>query len=141
MQIKLNCGVDEIFFGMTEQKIVSMIGVPDKVVIDTKGSRDLVYFLQKLILKIEPNGRLGWIEVHNRNATWLGQSPWRLNKISLLEKLCDELKDSFEMEDYGRMEAYSYKKTWLELQFEFGELYSFNFGVGYDENDQPIWPM
>ena len=99
-----------------------------------------LFIFAKLILKIEPSDRLGWIEVHNREAIWLHICPWRLSKISLLEKLSDALKDSYEIDDYGRMESYSYKNAWLELQYEFGELYSFNFGVGYDENDEPIWP-
>jgi len=141
MQIKLNRGIDEIVFGMTEQDVISMIGNPDKVNVDTNGSRDLIYFRQKLILKIEPNNRLAWIEVHNNEAICLDICPWQISKAAVLQRLSEFLNDEYELDDFGRMESYSYKSNWLELQYEFGELYAFNFGVGYDENEEPIWPV
>lgn len=142
MQIKLNQGVDEILFGMTEDNIIAALGNPDKIVITDYGNREIIYNSLKLVLKIEFENekRLGWIEVRNRQAKWLGVDPWKQKRETLLELLSKNLGDSYELDDYGELESYSFKKNWIELQYELGELTSFNFGVRYDENNKPLWP-
>lgn len=142
MQINLNRGVDEIVFGMTEGEIIAALGHPDKIVITDYGNRDIIYNGLKLVLKIELENekRLGWIEVRNRQAKWVGINPWRQKRETLLGLLSRDLEDSYELDDYGQMESYSFKKNWIELQYELGELTSFNFGVLYDVNNKPLWP-
>jgi hypothetical protein len=140
MQIIFERGVDNIIFGLTEAQVVALLGSPDKIAIDANDSRDLIYNHQKLVLKIEPNGRLGWIEIHNKLATWDGITPWRIEKNALLTLIGKRLNESYEFEDYGHMESYIFQITWIELQYEFGELSCINIGVPYDENDQQRWP-
>lgn len=113
MNIDLERGVDQINFGLTEEQVIEIL--PDKVGLDRNESRDLLYYRQKLVLKIEPHGRLGWIEVHNQSATWNGVSPWRIEKRSLLDTLETYLSHPAELDDYGVMESYSYGDKFVEL--------------------------
>ncbi len=130
MEIELNRGVDEILFGMTESNIIDLIGPPNKIVLDGYGNRDLIYNKLELVLKIElENGStLGWIEVHNRESRWNDINPWILKRAEFLDLLSTNLEDFYESEDYGYMESYSFCNQWVELQYEFDSLTSFNFG-------------
>lgn len=140
MLITLDRGVDDIAFGMSEAEVITRLGQPNKVYLDDSDSRNLEYHQHKVVLKIEPNGRLGWIEVHNREARWNGIHAWATDRETLLKHLAESLGEPYEFEDYGSMESYSFRESWVELQYEVGELTSFNFGVRYDENDEPMWP-
>lgn len=50
------------------------------------------------------------------------------------------LDEPFEMADYGEMESYYFPNHIVELQYRLGRLDAFNFGVPYDDGDQPKWP-
>jgi hypothetical protein len=142
MQIEIGQGVDDIVFGMTEDDVVKALGSPDKIVVSEFGCRDLIFNLSKLVLKIEPENdvRLGWMEVHNKRARWADINPWTIERDALLELLTTQLDEPYELDDYGTMESYSFNESWVELQYEFNELSSFNFGVRYGANDEPLWP-
>jgi hypothetical protein len=142
MQIYLGRGVDQISFGMTESDLIDLLGVPDKICVNDSGNRDLLYYQLKLILKIEPsNGsRLGWISVRNRAARLGQMNPWAVGRIEVLAYLASQLGEVAALDDYEWMESYSFNRAWVELQFELGELTSFNFGVPYGDDDEPIWP-
>jgi hypothetical protein len=143
MQIQIGKGIDNILFGMNEDELINLLGTPDKIVVDDdQESKDLYYYNLKLGLKIEPlnDNRLGWIEILNKGASWGNINPWELDREVLLELLSKSLGETFELDDYGRMESYSFNKNWVELQYQFGELSSFNFGVLYGEDDEPLWP-
>jgi hypothetical protein len=45
-----------------------------------------------------------------------------------------------EREDLGSLETYFYPRRWVEVYVRFGRVESVNFGVVYDEADQPQWP-
>jgi hypothetical protein len=143
MQIQIGKGIDSIQFGMDEDELINLLGTPDKIVVaDDQESKDLYYYNLKLGLKIEPlnDKRLGWIEIRNKEARWGNINPWRLDCEVLLELIGKSLGENFELDDYGHMESYSFNKNWVELQYQFGELSSFNFGVLYGEDDEPLWP-
>ena len=142
MHIEFGRGLDHILFGMTESEIVAALGTPDKTVITESGNRDLCYYCQKLILKIEPTngGRLGWVSVRNRQARLADLDPWTTERGALLEHLEQELAEPYAVEDYGELESISFERSWVELQYELGELAAINFGVRYGYNDEPHWP-
>jgi hypothetical protein len=142
MKITFGQGIENILFGLNETEVVNRLGKPDKVTIDEYGNRELFFNSYKLVLKIEieNQNRLGWIEVHNSQAEFENINPWATEKNVLINLLCSQVTNSYEFEDYGFMESYFFPNYWLELQFEFNELVSINFGVIYDENYKPIWP-
>jgi hypothetical protein len=140
MLINLGRDVDGLLFGMSEPEIVGMLGEPDKIWFDANDGRNLEYHKLKLVLKIEPNERLGWIEVHNQGAIWNGINPWAISRDELLDSLSGALGEEVEFEDYGGMESYFFHANWVELQYEVGALSSFNFGVLYHDNEEQLWP-
>jgi hypothetical protein len=130
MEIHLNQGVDDILFGMTETDIIDRLGIPNKIVSTDLGNRDLIYNELKLVFKLELEnaGLLGWIEVHNKISRWLNVNPWTLEREALLEFLSQHLEEDYQFDDYGHMESYTFTENWVELQYEFECLTSFNFG-------------
>ncbi|MGB0561638.1 MAG: hypothetical protein ACPGVO_07505 [Spirulinaceae cyanobacterium] len=147
MEIVIGSGVDNVLFGFTERQVVEKLGNPDKVWnIDYGNPEDrdieLTYNELRLVLKIEKENesRLGWIEVHNQNATLWGIHPWRTSKSELLALLVERLDEDYEIEEYRSMECYLFDENWVELQYEFDRLYCFKLGVLYGEDDQPLWP-
>jgi hypothetical protein len=142
MNIQLGRGVDDILFGLTEAAILTMLGKPDKIDVSDSDNRRLMYYDLKLVLQIEPMNydRLGWIRVHNKQATWNSINPWIMKCEVLLEMLSQFLGEEYEQEDYGHMESFSFYQNWVELQYELGELTAFNIGVLYGDDDEPIWP-
>jgi hypothetical protein len=143
MDIQIGRGVGEILFGLTETAILEMLGKPDKIEVSDSDNRNLMYYGLKFVLQFEPmnDARLGWIRVHNKQATWNTINPWQLDREILLEKLSQFLGEPYEFEDYDYSEHYFFQENWVELQYEFGELYAFNIGVLYGPDDQPQWPL
>ncbi len=130
MEIHLNQGINDILFGMTETDIIGRLGIPNKIVNTDLGDRDLIYNELKLVFKIELEnaGLLGWIEVHNQISRWSNVNPWTLEREALLKLLSQDLREDYTFDDYGHMESYTFTQNWVELQYEFGCLASFNFG-------------
>ncbi|NET10887.1 MAG: hypothetical protein F6K16_40620 [Symploca sp. SIO2B6] len=54
--------------------------------------------------------------------------------------MVQELGSPSKYENYGSFDTAFYQEEWIELYFEFGRLRSINFGVLYDEDDNPLWP-
>jgi hypothetical protein len=143
MDIQIGRGVDAILLGSTAAQLLEILGKPDKIDdISNADSRHLIYNSLKLVLQLEPKhgNRLGWIRVHNPQATWNALHPWQLDRDSLLTQLSQFLGEPYEFEDSGHSEYYFFRGNWVELQYEFGELYAFNIGVLYGSDDEPSWP-
>jgi hypothetical protein len=142
MNIQIGRGVDEIIFGLPEAAILEMLGEPDKIDVSDSDNHRLMYYDLKLVLQIEPMNydRLGWIRVHNKQATWNSINPWTMKREALLEMLSQFLGEKYEEDDLGHSEYFFFNQNWVELQYELGELTAFNIGVLYGDNDQPIWP-
>ena len=98
--------------------------------------------LLRIEVSFEPenNNQLGWIEIHNPEASWSGRSLIGLSKDEVLEFVSGLLKAEPEIEDYGSFLSISYDEQWVELQFQFNQLDNINFGVLYDEKEVPQWP-
>lgn len=143
MEILIGKGAGEIRFGMSEQDVMSLWGLPDKKYTDEFGDIYAQYFPQQYVLKFEKDNdnRLGWIEVYNTEVRLLGELPWRKRQNEIVQTVASMLDEQPEMEDYGSFESVAFKKSWLELQFELGRLRCVNFGVLFDANDEPVWPI
>jgi len=142
MEICLGEGIGKLLFGMTEDEISSILGLPNKSYTDDYGDRFIQYFDAQLILKLESefHYRLGWIEAHNSNATLFGRSLLGCRKQEVIEFISQKLNSEIEIEDLGSFESYTFTEVWLELQFELDRLICISFGVLFDDNDQPLYP-
>ena len=142
MNIDITRGLDQILFGMSEKDLVTRLGAPDKIIVTDVGNRDLCYYELRTVFKVEPanDNRVGWISVQNQNATLSSLNPWQMKQPELLAHISKLLGESFEMEDYGEMESFSFPESQVELQYELGHLTAFNYGVPYDQDGEPRWP-
>ena len=136
-------GLDMLHFGMTKSEVFEQLGFPNKSYLTASDCREVQYFALKLVLKFESgnDNRLGWMEVHNRDSILLGRSPWLMPRDELVALLTRSLGEAPELDDYNHFESLTFRDSWVELQFQLGELSCINFGVRYDDNDDPIWPV
>ncbi|HJU38502.1 MAG TPA: hypothetical protein VJ724_02945 [Tahibacter sp.] len=143
MEIIPGIGLDTLPFGMTKSEVFARLGFPNKSFLMESDSRAVQYFALRLELKFESgnDARLGWMEVHNRDSTMLGISPWRMPRSELVALLTGTFGEEPRLNDYGSFESVTFRDYWVELQYELGELSSINFGVRYDDNGEPIWPV
>jgi hypothetical protein len=142
MEIIVGERIDSVKFGLLENEVVNLFGVPNKKYTDDFGDVNLQYFNRQISLKFEKEQeyRLGWIEVYNKNAKLFNVSPWNKTKTELIEEISSILNENPEIEDYGSFESITFNNSWLELQFEMGKLKCINFGVLFDKNDKPQYP-
>ena len=145
MEISLGVGVGELLFGLTEARVRAILGEEDKLDETDFGCRRLQFHELMLELSFEPDndGLLGWIEVHNPNATLYGHKLIGQPRLQVLSLLAEKLDPPQlpEFEDYGSFDTAFYEGQWLELQFKFGRLSNLNFGVCYGADDEPLWPV
>ena len=141
MEITPGKGTSIVVFGLTFDEAVSVLGNADKTFLTEEGNKRVQFNKHLLELSFEPENEnlLGWIEVHNPEATMFGHKLIGMNQKEVLEIVESNCNEKGELEDFGSMISVFFDKHWLELQFEFGLCRSVNLGVLYDENEQPIW--
>jgi hypothetical protein len=142
MEIVPGKGVGDLRFGLTEQDLIQALGPPDKAYRTESEVLRLQYFGLRLEFAIEPeNGsRFGWVEVWNPEATLLGKRIVGEPSEAVVSFLTETLGEQPEAEDYDSFTTFFYPTSWVELHVRFGRLESINFGVVYDESDEPMWP-
>ncbi|HJU38501.1 MAG TPA: hypothetical protein VJ724_02940 [Tahibacter sp.] len=143
MEILPGIGLDTLQFGMTKSEVFERLGFPSKSYLTEWGDREVQYFTLKLVLRFEQqdDGRLGRIEVLDRNSTMLGISPWRMPRSELVALLTGAFGEESERDDYGGFESVTFWDHSVELQYAFGELSRINVGLRYGDDDEPIWPV
>ncbi|WP_255988070.1 hypothetical protein [Chitinolyticbacter albus] len=143
MEIILGFGAGPVRFGMTEVETRALLGTPDKILTTECQNRDWIFNRAKLVLKFEPANdyRLGWLEIHHRKARWNGIAIFEAGQDQLLAELSSVLGEPWRHDDYGTLDTYFFADNGVEVQYELGALRCFNFGVAYDANDTPLWPI
>jgi hypothetical protein len=141
MEILLAKGLDNIRFGLTEVEVTRQWGEPDKAYLLDESKRLQFFELQvEFSFEFEHENRLGWIEVHNPEATLFGQKLIGVRREKVLSIISSHITDEPEIDDYGHSESYFYENCWLELQFEFDRLRAINFGFLWRDDDTSDWP-
>ena len=139
MNISIGKGIGEFTFGQTEEEIIVIQGQSNKKYTDEFGDIYVKYNSLEMTFKFEKEHdyKLGWIETSNIKTKLLDFSPWKTQKEILIPKLNEILSDTPEVEDYGSFESVTYNNSWLEFQFEYGNLKQINFGVLFDKQNNP----
>jgi|TARA_Y100001968_G_scaffold321015_1_gene354791 hypothetical protein len=142
MDLYIGKGMDTLLFGVTENEAKKLLGSPNKSYFTDSGCKRLQYNEMKIELSFEPENddRLGWLEVHNKEAKLFGSSLIGLSEISAVEFLDSRLISKPKYNDFGGFTSINYEDEWLELQIQFGIVKCINFGVLFGENDAPSWP-
>ncbi len=142
MDLYIGKGIDSLLFGVTEKEAQILLGSPSKSYFTDSGCKRLQYNELKIELSFEPENddRLGWLEVHNKEAKLFGSRLIGLSEISAVEFLGSRHSSKPKYDDFGGFTSINYEDEWLELQVQFGIVKSINFGVLFGENDAPSWP-
>ena len=128
MDIILGYGFDDIRFGMLESEIITKLGLPDKKY-ESSYDLHLEYFSLRCDLwLLKKDSKLHWIRTSNSGMRIFGELMLNQKKDKLISFLSSKLDDELEINDYGEFESYTFKKTWLELQFQFDILIEIGFG-------------
>jgi len=131
MIINIGQGIDNLYFGLSNENIQIILGEPDKEYVGENDDVHLEYFEKNISLKLEKEAdfKLGWIECKNSSSLLFGKALMGKNKSSVLEFIRLHIKSEPEIEDFGALESYTYIDEWMELQFEIGHLCSINIGA------------
>ena len=142
MDLYIGKGIDSLLFGVTENEAQKLLGSPDKIYFTDSGCKRIQYNELEIELSFEPDSdnRLGWLEVHNKEAKLFGSSLIGLSEKTAVELLNSMLNSKPKYDDFGGFMSINYEDEWLELQVQFGIVKSINFGVLFGENDAPSWP-
>lgn len=113
MEIVLGAGVGELLFGFTEAQVRSILGEEDKLYETDLGCRRLQFNEVMLELSFEPEngGLLGWIEVHNSEATLYGHTLMGQPRLRILDFVVGKIGQPSKYEDYGSFDTAFYTVT------------------------------
>ncbi|MCB4438626.1 hypothetical protein LHL20_20615 [Alteromonas sp. McT4-15] len=142
MDLYIGKGIDSLLFGVTENEAQKLLGSPDKSYFTDSGCKRIQYNELEIELSFEPDSdnRLGWLEVHNKEAKLFGSSLIGLSEKTAVELLSSMLNSKPKYDDFGGFTSINYEDEWLELQVQFGIVKCINFGVLFRENGAPSWP-
>ena len=143
MEVKIGIGLDDIVFGMSQEEVKSILGLPDKVY-EFEEIKAIVYCYNKFLIKIYFDRReylkLYTIEVSNPEAVMFGQKIIGKEKKEVLDILSANGHTQFEHDDQDFLEFFLCESIWSSFSFEFDRLTNFYFSPLCDEHENTIWP-
>ena len=138
MEVKLGIGIDGISFGVSQHSLRDMIGEPDKIDVDHDELPLLKYNRLMCTFWMDESDRLHWIQSSNPLLTLQNTKVIGMEVLDIISKLALAFGYSYEFEDYGSMDSYSFPEHELEIQSEYGIVTGICFGH-YWEDDEPLY--
>ena len=144
MDIKPGIGFDDIKFGMSRNKILDILGNPDRIVTDENDEFEqrLEWYELKIRLtfQLDENDRFTYLTSKNEQTEYGGQKIIGLDINEAKDKLFAELISDWEFEDYQFFEIHFNEKLWLTLRSEFEKVMEFEMGVPFKNENEYEWP-
>ena len=144
MRIEIGIGLGNLTFGMSQEKVISIMGKPDKIV-QTEPLQDFDYYFNNYLIKIKfdsaENYRLYAIEVFNTKIFMFNQQLINKDKDEILALLKSNGYCDVKQEDYELFETIFCEEIWSEFIFKFNKLRSISFSPLFDNDDEIIWPI
>ena len=144
MDIKPGIGFDDIKFGMSRNKILDILGNPDRIVTDENDEFEqrLEWYELKIRLtfQLDENDRFTYLTSKNEQTQYGGQKIIELDINEAKNKLFAELISDWEFEDYQFFEIHFNEKLWLTLRSEFEKVMEFEMGVPFKNENEYEWP-
>ena len=141
MKINPKFGIDQLLFGMQQEDVIAIYGVPDKVYTDEEENLVVLYNPKKLRLTfyIEEGFKLGYIIGSDVNLQIFGQKVIGLSVAAAKEKLTQNGLKKWTLEAFDSYENYFNEDNWIILQTEFGEVVKFEIGAIINDKDEFDW--
>ena len=146
LEISLKKGLNELQFGLTMDEVKKIMGNPDdmETLDDPEEKTEVWYYWEDgITVFFEMHGiyKCVCLETDNPDSVLLG------SKISDLKE--GDIKELFEKNKYTEFETedeewgekrISIDDAVVDIYFDKGAIVSVNWGVDYDEEEEPIWP-
>lgn len=144
MEIKIGVGLDNLVFGMSQEEVKNILGIPDKVT-DTEKENGIVYYFNNKLIKTkfdkDENLRLYSIEVYNPEAVLFNQKILNKTKNEIINLIQDAGYNKIEYEDYDTFDTIFCEEIWSTFTFEFDRLRNIEFSPLFKDGNKIIWPI
>ncbi|MBN1499713.1 MAG: hypothetical protein JW982_06150 [Spirochaetes bacterium] len=145
MEIKIGIGLDNVFFGIKEDKLIQLLGDPDRINeidMELPDSRILYYNDQFTKYKFDKNEnyRLYSIETYNPMVIMFDKKLIGMKKDALLKLLKEKNVAHLEFEDYYSFEIIHSDQINTTFMIEFDRLTSIEFSPLLLDEDTIQWP-
>lgn len=143
MELKLSIGIEQLKFGLTQEKIFSFLGNPNKIHIDKDDENEIICDWNshkfRLTFYKNENLKLGYIRIKNENLTFNNQriigQPIKLVKEIVFANLND-----WETDEYEFFSTYFNEEFWLTLHVDYGIVEEVEIGVPFRNEFEYNWP-
>lgn len=145
-RLQIGEGVGEIKFGMTATDILEVYGVPDKIYrIDLIDSLVYEYNSKKIQFSFlteegDDLGKLFKIRTYNYYSKLFGTTIIQKSKQNIQYLMKKHGHIECKHEDYETFDIIGYDKIQCWFYFQFDQLYSFEFGPLWANENDYIWP-
>jgi len=141
MEIKIGIGLDNLIFGMSQDEVKSILGVPNKIIDE---DYSIAFYYNDKMIKTrfdkDENLKLYSIEVVNRDARMFSQNLFGKSKEEITVLLKSRGYSKIEYEDYDTFDTLFCEEIWTTFRFEFDRLHDIEFSPLFKNDDEIIWP-
>lgn len=146
MKLKLGKGIDEISFGISPKKLISILGKPDLILTDEDDEdQNPVYEYSKLNLRCtfythKKKLKLGYLRCSNPRLKYNGFTlvgePIKFVKKDVFGK-----KIKWNTEDYFSFSNHFNKKYWINIHEEYKKVTNVEIGIPFNKRGTKMnWP-
>ncbi|MGK4567668.1 hypothetical protein [Flavobacterium sp. 3HN19-14] len=141
MKITPKFGIDQLVFGMQQENVTAIYGMPDKIYKDEEENLVALYNSKKLRLTfyMEEGFRLGYLIGSNDNLEIFGQKIIGMEIGKAKAMLIENGLKKWTLEAFDSYENYFNEDNWIILQTEFGEVTKFEIGAIINDKDEFDW--
>ena len=143
MKIKVGIGLDNIIFGMNQEEIENILGIPCKIS-KTGSGYGIVYIYNRKMVRLtfdrDENYKLFWIDAYHPKILMFNQSIINKTKKEINTLLFANGYSKVEYSCYDNFETLFCEEIWTTFNFEFNKLISIEFTPLINNNDEVIWP-
>ncbi|MDI1255195.1 MAG: hypothetical protein PSV16_03760 [Flavobacterium sp.] len=141
MKINPKIGIDQLVFGMRQEDVTAIYGMPDKLYKDEEENLVLLYNSKKLRLTfyVEEDFKLGYIIGSDVNLKIFSQQIIGVGSAAAKEMLAQNGLKKWTLEAFDSYENYFNEDNWIILQTEFGEVVKFEIGAIINDKDEFDW--
>ena len=146
LEISLKTGLNELRFGLTMDEVKKIMGDPDdtETLDDSEEKTEVWYYWEDgITVFFEMQGifKCVCLETDNPDSVLLGHKISELKETDIKDLFVKNNYVEFETEDeeWGEKRI-SIDDAVVDIYFDKGAIMSVNWGVDYDEEEEPIWP-
>jgi hypothetical protein len=141
MTIVLKSGIDQLQFGMPTQKVIELLGKPDKEWLDEDENTIFEYYKDKLRLTFyaDEQFKLGYIITTNVACSLFDASVIEKSWNDIKAHLTEHKVKTFETTFADGVTQHFNEENWLMIHEEFGGITRLEMGAVFNAKDEFEW--